>query len=197
MEKSMAHHLLSVELTGMLSAWRDGDQLAVNRLTPVVYAELHRIAQRSTADERDGHWLQPTALVNEAFVRLGDALVEWSSRAHFFGFPARLMPQILIAFARSPVAEKPGNRSPHVGHSSVGELQDGHSDPVHLIDLDQALTELAQLDPRGAQVVEVRYCGAVSGISEPTAVRVWRVARACLFGRLRKQNHGSTALPAL
>ena len=190
----------------MLRAWRDGDQLALERLTPVVYAELHRIARRSMADEREGHLLQPTALVNEAFVRLlGDAPVEWSSRAHFFGFSARLMRQILIAFARSQVAQKRGNRSPHVGLSLVGEIQDRPSDPVDLIDLDQALNELAQLDPRQAQVVELRFfgglenaeIGAVLGISEPTVVRVWRVARAWLFDRLRMQDHGSTSPPAL
>jgi RNA polymerase sigma factor (TIGR02999 family) len=198
--QKMEQHLSSVELTRMLRAWRNGDQLALECLTPVVYAELHRIARRSMADEREGHLLQPTALVNEAFVRLlGDAPVEWSSRAHFFGFSARLMRQILIDFARAQVTEKRGNRSPHVDLSSAGELREDHSDPIDLIDLDHALNELAQLDPRQAQVVELRYfgglenteIGAVLGISEPTVVRAWRVARAWLFDRLRKEKDNS------
>jgi RNA polymerase sigma factor (TIGR02999 family) len=194
----MENHLSSVELTGTLRAWRYGDQFGLDRLTPVVYAELHRIAQRSMADEREAHWLQPTALVNGAFVQLlEDAPIERSSRAHFLGFPARSMRPILIAAARSQVAEKRGNRSPHAGLSSVGELQGCHPPPVDLIDFDRALTEPAQLDPRGAQVAQFRYCGAVLGISEPAAVRGWRIARAWHFGRLPKQSHGSTALPAL
>jgi len=190
----------------MLRAWGDGDQLALERLTPVVFAELHRIARRSMADERGGHLLQPTALVNEAFIRLlGGAPVAWSSRAHFFGFSARLMRQILIDFARAQVTDKRGNRSPHVGLSSAGEVQGSHSDPIDLIDLDQALNELAQLDPRQAQIVELRYFGglenaeiaAVLGISEPTVVRAWRVARAWLFDRLRKVKDGPPSPPAV
>jgi RNA polymerase sigma factor (TIGR02999 family) len=189
----------------MLRAWRGGDQAALDCLTPIVYAELHRIARRSMADERDGHLLQPTALVNEAFIRLlGEAPTEWSSRAHFFGFSARLMRQILIDFARAQMAEKRGNRSPHVGLSSAAELHDSHSDPIDLIDLDRALNELAHLDPRQAQIVELRYFGglenaeiaAVLGISEPTVVRAWRVARAWLFDQLRTPKDDCPPAPA-
>ena len=188
----------------MLRAWRGGDQASLDRLTTIVYAELHRIARRSMADERDGHLLQPTALVNEAFIRLmGSAPAEWSSRTQFFSFAARLMRQILIDFARAQATEKRGNRSPHVGLSSAGELLDSHADPIDLIDLDQALNELAQLEPRQAQIVELRYFGglenaeiaAVVGISEPTVVRAWRVARAWLFDRLRKPENGSPTVP--
>jgi len=108
----------------MLQDWRDGDASMLERLTPIVYAELHRIARRNLAGEREGHVLQPTALVNEAFVRLlGEAPVEWASRAHFFGFSARLMRQILIDIARAQDTEKRGHRSPHLGLSAAGDLR--------------------------------------------------------------------------
>jgi len=178
----------------MLQAWRDGDSSVLDRLTPIVYAELHRIARRNLAGEREGHLLQPTALVNEAFIRLlGEAPVEWANRAHFFGFSARLMRQILIDFARAQDTGKRGHRSPHVGLSIAGDVAASQSDPVDLIDLDHALNDLAQLDARQAKLVELRYFGglenseiaAVLGISEPTVVRDWRVARAWLFNRLQ------------
>jgi RNA polymerase sigma-70 factor (ECF subfamily) len=184
----------SVELTRMLQAWRDGDASVLERLTPVVYAELHRIAQRNLAAEREGHLLQPTALVNEAFVRLlGEAPIAWASRAHFFGFSAQLMRRILIDFARAQETHKRGHRSPHVDLSMAEEMPASQTDPVDLIDLDQALDVLAQLDQRQARLVELRYFGglenaeiaAVLGISEPTVVRDWRLARAWLFDRLK------------
>lgn len=189
----------------MLLAWRDGDTSALERLTPVVYAELHRIALRNLAGEREGHLLQPTALVNEAFLRLlGDAPVEWASRAHFFAFSARLMRQILIDFARAQDTGKRGHRSPHVGLSAAGDVPASQPDRVDLIDLDQALDELAQLDERQAKLVELRYFGglenaeiaAVLGVSEPTVVRDWRVARAWLFDRLRAAKGGPPGSPS-
>jgi RNA polymerase sigma factor (TIGR02999 family) len=194
----------SVDLTRMLQAWKDGDASVLERLTPVVYAELHRIARRNLAREREGHLLQPTALVNEAFVRLlGEAPVEWASRAHFFGFSARLMRQILIDFARAQDTEKRGRRSPHLGLSAAGDVPAGLSDPVDLIDLDRALNDLAQLDARQAQMVELRYFGglenaeiaAVLGISEPTVVRDWRVARAWLYDRLQSAKERGASAP--
>jgi RNA polymerase sigma-70 factor (ECF subfamily) len=183
-----------VELTRMLKAWSDGDRAALDRLTPVVYAELHRLARRNLAGEREGHLLQPSALVNEAFVRLiGGAPVEWANRAHFFAVSARLMRQILIDFARAQDTGKRGNRSPHVDLSDVRDLTKAAASPIDFIDLDAALGDLSKLDPRQAQVVELRYFGglenaeiaAVLGISEPTVVRDWRVARAWLFLRLQ------------
>ena len=166
----------------------------LERLTPIVYAELHRIARRNMLAEREGHLLQPTALVNEAFVRLlGEAPVEWVNRAHFFAFSARLMRQILTDFARAQETDKRGHRSPHVELSDAGNVAASESDPVDLIDLDDALVELAKLDARQAQAVELRYFGgldnaeiaSVLGVSEPTVVRDWRVARAWLFDRLK------------
>ena len=191
----------SIELTRMLQAWRGGDASVLERLTPIVYAELHRIARRNMFGEREGHLLQPTALVNEAFVRLlGEAPVEWANRAHFFAFSARLMRQILTDFARAQKTDKRGHRSPHVELSDAGSVAASESDPVDLIDLDDALEELAKLDPRQAQAVELRYFGGldnaeiatVLGVSEPTVVRDWRVARAWLFGRLKLSTGDTT-----
>ena len=188
----------------MLQTWRDGDASVLERLTPIVYAELHRIARRNLAGEREGHVLQPTALVNEAFVRLlGEAPVEWASRAHFFGFSARLMRQILIDIARAQDTGKRGHRSPHLGLSAAGDLPASQSDLVDLIDLDRALNDLAQLDARQAKLVELRYFGglenaelaAVLGISEPTVVRDWRVARAWLYDRLQSAKERRASAP--
>lgn len=185
----------SAELTRLLKAWSEGDGSALERLTPIVYAELHRIARRRLAGEREGHLLQPSALVNEAFLRLvGDEPVEWVNRNQFFASCARLMRQILIDFARAQATKKRGRRSPHIDLGEAVQIQARpFGDPVDLIDLDRALQQLASLDARQAEVVELRYFGglqdaeiaAVLGISEPTVRRDWRVARAWLFDALR------------
>jgi len=186
----------SIELTRMLKAWSGGDGDALARLTPIVYAELHRIARRNFAGEREGHLLQPSALVNEAFVRLiSGAPIEWASRTHFFAVSARLMRQILIDFARAQNTGKRGNGMPQADLSTIQDLAGPAAgvSPTGFIDLDNALNELAQLDPRQAQVVELRYFGgmenteiaAALGISEPTVVRAWRAARAWLYSRLQ------------
>jgi RNA polymerase sigma factor (TIGR02999 family) len=163
----------------------------------VVYAELHRLARRNMAGERDGHLLQPSALVNEAFVRLvASESMEWANRAQFFAFSARLMRQILIDFARAQEAGKRGQRSAHFELSGVEEKIATEARPVDFLDLDTALVALAKLDARQAQVVELRYFGglenaeiaAVLGVSEPTVIRDWRVARAFLFDRLQPQD---------
>ena len=186
----------SLELTRMLKAWSAGDASALDRLTPIVYAELHRLARRNLASERGGHLLQPSALVNEAFVRLiSGAPLDWASRAQFFAVSARLMRQILIDFARAQTTSKRGNRSPHVDLSDVKDLAGKGAEPVDLIDLDAALVELSKLDVRQEQVVELRYFGglenaeiaATLGISEPTVVRDWRLARAWLYHRLNRR----------
>jgi RNA polymerase sigma factor (TIGR02999 family) len=184
----------SVALTHILKAWSAGDASALDRLTPVVYAELHRIARRNLAGERDDHLLQPSALVNEAFVRLiGGAQVDWDSRAHFFAVSARVMRQILIDFARAQDTTKRGRRSPHVDLAAAEDVPERLANPVDFIDLDAALNDLALLDPRQARIVELRYFGGMEngeiasalGISEPTVVRDWRLARAWLYGRLQ------------
>ena len=151
------------------------------------------MAARNFAGEREGHLLQPSALVNEAFVRLiGGTPAEWTSRAHFFSFAARLMRQILIDFARGQETAKRGHRSPHVDVAHVYDLGGEAANPVDLIDLDRALDELAVLNERHARVVELRYFGglenaeiaAVLGISDATVIRDWHVSRAWLFDRL-------------
>ena len=186
-----------------MQSWSGGDTGALERLTPLVYSELHRIARRNFATERDGHLLQPSALVNEAFLRLmGDAPVEWKDRTHFFAFSARLMRQILIDFARGQATVKRGQRSPHVELDMAVQVESTKPDPVDLIDLDQALEELAKLNERQAKLVELRYFGglenaeiaAVLGISEPTVNRDWRVARAWLYDRLKSANPGDPLL---
>jgi RNA polymerase sigma-70 factor (ECF subfamily) len=183
-----------VALTGILKAWSGGDEMALERLTPVVYAELHRLARLSMSRERDGHLMQPSALVNEAFVRLlGGAPVEWESRNHFFAVSATLMRQILIDFARAQIARKRGDGAPHVDLSQAMEVPEQKPAPMDFLDLDAALNNLAQLAPRQAKVVELRYFGglenteiaSVLGTSEATVVRDWRTARAWLFARLR------------
>lgn len=188
-------HPQSQAVTRLLNSWSKGDASALEELSPIVYAELRRLAQRNLARERDGHLLQPSALVNEMFVRLiGSAPVEWANRAHFFAVSARSMRQILIDFARAQDTGKRGRRAPHVDLLDARDVvQTGQeSNPVDLIDLDEALSELSRLDARQAQVVELRYFGgldnaeiaAVLQISEPTVVRDWRVARAWLYARL-------------
>ena len=184
----------ALEVTRLLNDWGKGDQTALERLTPIVYAELYRIARANMARERSGHVLQPSALVNEAFVRLlAGQPVEFANRAHFFAVSASLMRRILIDFARAQDAVKRGQGNPHLDLSAV-ELQLGNQ--MHLVDfldLDAALDELAGLDERQARVVELRYFGGLENlevaealnISEPTVVREWRVARAWLFKRLR------------
>jgi RNA polymerase sigma factor (TIGR02999 family) len=178
----------------MLKAWGGGDANALEHLTPIVYGELHRLARLNMARERDGHVMQPSALVNEAFMRLiGGASVEWASRAHFFAVSARLMRQILIDFARSQDAEKRGKRITHLNLSAVDDQPELAASPVDFVDLDRALNELSRLNPRQAQVVELRYFGGlenleiaeVLGTSEPTVVRDWRSARAWLYSRMQ------------
>jgi len=177
----------------MLRAWSDGDGSALEQLTPIIYDELHRLARLRMLGERAGHVLQPSALVNEAFIRLMKGpQVEWRDRVHFFGFASRLMRQVLVDFARSRAACKRGQR---VTHLDLGAVQDVAVEPefYNLVDLDEALTGLAQIDERKARVVELRYFGGLEnaqvaellGISEDTVMRDWRTARVWLFDRLK------------
>ena len=184
------------DVTGLLRAWNGGDASALERLAPMVYAELHNLARRQMARERDGHILQPSALVNEAFIRMiGNQPVEWANRAQFYAVSARMMRQVLIEFARAQQTDKRGNRADHVGLDAAGQFAVDTGASVSTEDVlavDEALTRLAQLDARQAQVVELRFFGgldnkeiaSVLGVSEQTVIRAWRVARAWLFDAL-------------
>ncbi len=175
------------DVTGLLLAWREGDQTALDRLTPLVHAELRRLARHYLRLERPDHTLQPTALVNEAYLRLVDAhRVPWQDRHHFFGVAARLMRQILVDFARSHGYQKRGGHAQRVElEPSMALVEDRRED---LVALDEALSALAAVDARKAQVVELRFFGglsvedtaAVLGVSTETVKRDWRLAKAWL-----------------
>src|SRR5215472_10154039 len=177
-----------VGITKMLQAWRAGDEHALDKLTPQVYRELHRAAKLSMRNERDGHTLQTTALINELYLRLGDLqTIDWESRAHFFAICARQMRRILIDMARARQAHKRGegafmiplDEAPQV---SVGTQRD-------LLAVDEALKALARVDERKSQVVELRFFGGLSveetakvlKVSPDTVARDWRLAKAWLL----------------
>jgi len=181
----------SSEITSLLHAWRRGDQLALEQLTPVVYQELHRMARRYMAREREGHTLQTTALINEVYLRLVKVKeVEWQDRAHFFAVSAQLMRRILTDFARSHQYQKRGRGAPHV---SLDEALNVSPEPtVDLVALEQALTRLGQTDARKSKVVELRFFGGMTveetaevlQISSETVMRDWSMARAWLMREL-------------
>jgi len=177
----------TAQLTRILNDWSAGDRSALERLTPVVYAELHRIAECKLLRERSPDLLQPSALVNEAFVRLlADSPVDWQNRAHFLAHSAKIMRHILVDFARK-------HRALRADLSSMAHLPASEPNAADFLDLDAALNELAGLDERQAQVVEMRYYGglsiaeaaAVMGVSDATVNREWQTARAWLFKRLK------------
>lgn len=181
------------DVTRLLLAWRGGDGAALERLVPLVYAELRRLAHRQMRRERPGHTLQTTALVNEAYVRLVDLKrVRWQNRAHFFAISAQLMRRILVDHARARGSLKRG------GHAIQVALDDepAGSSPPHadLLALDEALTRLAALDRRKSQVVELRHFGGLSveeaaealGVSRETVMRDWKLAKLWLLRELRR-----------
>ncbi len=157
------------EVTQLLRAWRQGDQAALDRLLPLVYAELHRCAHRCMMRERAGHVLQTSALVNEAYLGLMDAGdIDWQDRTHFFAVAAKLMRQVLVHYARSRYSQKRGGRFRQV---SLGEVSILSTRPdADLVELDDALTVLSKVDARKARVVELRFFGGVS-LKEAAAVR--------------------------
>ena len=148
------------EVSGLLRAWGDGDRDALDRLTPVVYDELRRLARRYMRGERHGHSLQTTALVNEAYMRLVDyKSMQWQNRAHFFAVSAQLMRRILVEHARRHNLKRGGG----VQHVSLEETAIVDDDrPADLVALDDAMNALARIDPRKVQVVEMRFFGGLS-----------------------------------
>lgn len=180
------------EVTQLLARWRAGDRGALEALTPLVYAELHRLASGALARERPDHTLQATALVHEAFLRLhGGRPAACHDRLHFFTLAARLMRHILVDHARQLRAARRGAGAVKLSLDDAGELAD--SDGSDLLALDAALQELAAADARKARVVELRFFGGLSveetaealGVSMPTVILDTRLARAFLFDRLR------------
>ena len=178
-------------MTGLLLAWRDGDQDALSRLMPQVERELHRIARRCMAGERQGHSLQATALVNEAYLRLIDIrLVDWENRAHFLAMAARLMRRILVDSARAKRYQKRGGGGVRVTLDDAVLPADQLSPDV--IALDDALEALAAIDERRSRVIELRYFGGltveetalVMKVSPDTVVRDARLAKAWLAREL-------------
>jgi RNA polymerase sigma-70 factor (ECF subfamily) len=175
------------DVTQLLKAWGDGDEAALTQLTPLVYDELHRMAQRCMAREQPGHTLQTSALVNEAYLRLVNVQqVSWQNRAHFFAISARMMRRILTDLARSRHYQKRGG---DIRQVTFDEDLVGTGQPLtDIVAIDEVLGRLALLDARKAQVVELRFFGGLSveetaevmKISPETVMRDWKFARIWL-----------------
>ena len=178
------------DVTELLRAWSGGDREALDKLAPVIHAELHRLAHAYMGRERPGHLLQTSALVNEAYVRLIDwENAQWQNRAHFFGVAAQMMRRILVDFARRrPKGE--GGEARHVALDEALAVAGGRE--ADLVALDEALDELAAFDARKARVVELRFFGGLSveetaevlQLSGVTVMREWGKAKAWLYRRL-------------
>jgi RNA polymerase sigma factor (TIGR02999 family) len=175
------------EVTQLLRAWSEGEQSALEKLIPLVYDELHRMAQRYMAQERPGHTLQTTALVNEVYLRLVDsAHTSWQNRAHFFAVCAQAMRRILVDWARSRQAMKRGGEIPPLELDEAVVV--AGTPGADLVALDEALKALAAVDPRKSQVVELHFFGGLSleetaeilKISSDTVLRDWKFAKSWL-----------------
>ena len=190
-------------MSGLLRAWSDGDESALDRLTPIVYAELRRLARRYMNRERPGHSLQATALVNEAYLRLVDyTRMRWQNRAHFFAVSAGLMRRILVEHARRRNLKR-GRGVLHVTLDEAAAACGRGADD--LAALDDAMNELARVDPRKVQVVELRFFGGLSvdeiaevlGVSPVTVRRDWSTAKVWLYRELTGgTGHGPGTLEA-
>ena len=190
----------STSITQLLNSWSAGDDGALNRLVPLVYDELRRLARRHLREERDGHTLQGTGLVHEAFMRMAaQRSLQWSSRAQFFGWASKLMRHILVDHARARNAAKRGGGTPA---QSLDELQEAFGEPAErsatderllgILQLDAALHKLERFDAMQSRVVELRFFGGLSvtetaealQISPATVKREWATARAWLLREL-------------
>jgi RNA polymerase sigma factor (TIGR02999 family) len=181
------------EITQLLADWSGGDQAALERLMPLVYKELRKLAHNYMKKERSGHTLQTTGLVNEAYLRLVDQKsVHWRNRAHFFAIAAQLMRRILIDYARKRGYAKRGAGAPHVLLDEATVLSQERA--ADLIALDDALTSLADLDPQQTRVVELRFFGGLSieetaeflGLSVDKVKREWSTAKAWLYQEMSR-----------
>jgi RNA polymerase sigma-70 factor (ECF subfamily) len=182
-------------ITQLLVKWSSGDQDAAERVLPLVYEELRRIAYRQLRREREAHTLQATAIVHEAYMRLvGQEGLEWPSRAHFFAFSAHLIRRILVDHARRRNRAKRGGLAERITLVEVSDLSLEKSSD--LLALDEALSSLEKLDPRKAAVVELKFFGGLTldevaeqlGISAETVSREWRRARVWLYTALQTNN---------
>ena len=183
------------EITELLRNWRCGDRAAMDKLLPIVYDELRRLAAGFFRRERPNHTLQATALVHEAYLRLVDqSRVGWENRAHFFGSAAHLMRQILVDHARSHNAAKRGGGEIKV--SLAEDMALAGPRELDLIALDAALDELAALDEQQSRIVEMRFFGGLSieetaqvlGVAPSTVKRDWNTAKAWLYHRMKKES---------
>jgi RNA polymerase sigma factor (TIGR02999 family) len=175
------------EITQLLVASREGDGEALNKLLPLVYDELRRLAGHYLRRERSEHTLQPTALVHEAYLRLIDQNVSWQNRAHFFGVAAQMMRRILVDYARGRLAAKRGSGGMKVSLDDALNLSDERAGDF--VALDEALERLAEFDPQKSKIVEMRFFGGLSveevaevlGIGTATVTRQWKMAKAWLY----------------
>lgn len=181
----------SPEVTALLRSWSQGDERALEQLVPLVHTELHRLAHAYMSRERDGHTLQTTALINEAFLRLAKSgNTQWQDRAHFFGISASIMRRILVDFARSRLNQKRGGGARRLALEDVVIPDLTRPDVVAL---DDALSTLASLDERKAKIVELRFFGGLTTeetaevlhISTATVTREWSLARVWLLRELK------------
>jgi len=180
------------ELTHLLRSWSDGDQEALEKLSPIVYGELRRLARGYMRGERQGHTLQTTDLIHEAFLRLIDwKNVSWQNRAHFFGVSAQLMRRILVDFARSRKA-----RRGDISHVTLDEASMPAKSKTDVVAVDEALKSLEAIDPRKCRIVELRFFGGLSTqetaqvlkTSTRTVEREWSLAQAWLLRELKKND---------
>jgi len=183
----------SPDVTNLLIAWGKGDLQAFDRLMPAVQNELHRVAQHYMAGERQGHDLQATALINEAYLRLVDwKNVQWADRAHFFGMAATVMRRVLVDYARRRDREKRGGQGIQVSLSEAAHV--ATPERADVLALDEALQRLETLDPRKSRIVEMRFFGGLTmeeaavalDVSVPTVRRDWVLARAWLSRELSR-----------
>jgi RNA polymerase sigma factor (TIGR02999 family) len=183
----------SRRVTELLVAWSGGDSSALDALIPLVHRELLRLARRQMKREHEGHTLQTTALVNEAYLRLVDlSRIRWQDRAHFFAMSARLMRRILVDHARSRRYLKRGGGAVRVSFDEA--LAVSRESAADLVALDDALQSLVRLDPRKGQVVELRYFGGLSvdetaaalQVSPETVMRDWRLSKAWLLREISR-----------
>lgn len=185
---------MPLPVTDLLLAWRGGDEAARDRLVPLIYDDLHRLARAQLARERRGHTLQPTALVHEAYLRLVDhGRLDWQGRTHFLAIAATTMRRLLVSHARGRRAAKRGHGGIAVTLCDDHAVDEGRN--VDLLALDEALTSLESIDPRQSRIVELRYFGGLTieetaaalGISAATVKLDWSLARAWLFRELSRR----------